>query len=114
MCGITGFAYDRPNRPGEPERLRAMTDTLIHRGPDGEGYHLDLGVGLGIRRLSIIDLETGDQPIANETGDVVVICNGEIYNYVELRQELQARGHRLRSQSDVEVIVHLYEEMGIG
>ncbi|MGB2982861.1 MAG: asparagine synthase (glutamine-hydrolyzing), partial [Candidatus Bipolaricaulia bacterium] len=112
MCGITGVAFAGAGRIPDLSMLRAMTDTLRHRGPDGEGYHLDSGVGLGVRRLSIIDLETGDQPISNENGSVVVVCNGEIYNYVELRNELEARGHVFRSQSDTEVIVHLYEESG--
>jgi asparagine synthase (glutamine-hydrolysing) len=87
-----------------------MTAMLRHRGPDGEGYHLAPGIGLGMRRLSIIDTVTGDQPMANETGSVVVICNGEIYNYLELRERLQAKGHHFRTRSDVEVIPHLYED----
>ena len=112
MCGITGYAFASPDRPADVERLRAMVDTLRHRGPDGEGALVDAGIALGIRRLSIIDLETGDQPIANEDRSVHVVCNGEIYNYVELRRELIARGHRFRTHSDVEVIAHLYEEDG--
>ncbi len=85
---------------------------LQHRGPDGSGVHLAPGVGLGIRRLSIVDLETGDQPIANEDGSIVVVCNGEIYNAPELRAELLNRGHQFGTRSDVEPIVHLYEELG--
>lgn len=112
MCGITGYAYAISNRPADRDVLRTMTDRLRHRGPDGEGYHTGSGIGLGVRRLSIIDVETGDQPISNEDGSVVVVCDGEIYNYVELRRELQARGHVFRSQSDTEVIVHLYEDLG--
>lgn len=90
-----------------------MTDRILHRGPDGEGFHLAPGVGLGIRRLAIIDLETGDQPITNEDESVIVVCNGEIYNHLELRSELQAAGHRFRTASDVEVIAHLYEDHGL-
>lgn len=112
MCGICGVAYAEPGRPVDVEMLRAMATVLQHRGPDGEGYHLAPGVGLGFRRLSIIDLQTGDQPISSEDGAVTVVCNGEIYNYVELREQLLAAGHRFRSRSDVEVIVHLYEDLG--
>jgi asparagine synthase (glutamine-hydrolysing) len=112
MCGICGVAAADPRRPIDGEMVRAMTDTLRHRGPDGEGYHLADGVGLGMRRLSIVDLATGDQPIASEDGSVVLICNGEIYNHVELRRELERAGHRFSTRSDVEVIVHLYEDHG--
>jgi asparagine synthase (glutamine-hydrolysing) len=112
MCGIAGVIYANRDRPVDRAMLASMIRTLVHRGPDGEGIHVEAGIGLGVRRLSIIDLETGDQPIASETGDVVVVCNGEIYNHVELRSELEARGHRFRSRSDVETIVHLYEESG--
>jgi asparagine synthase (glutamine-hydrolysing) len=90
-----------------------MVRRLTHRGPDGEGFHVAPGIGLGIRRLSIIDLETGAQPISSEDGSVTVVCNGEIYNAPELRNELSAMGHRFRSRSDIEVIVHLYEEYGV-
>jgi len=114
MCGIAGLVYADTTRPVDRLMLRSMTQTLIHRGPDGEGFFTHPGVGLGIRRLSIIDLETGDQPITNESETVTVVCNGEIYNFVELRQELIGRGHRFRTQTDVEVIVHLFEEHGIG
>lgn len=113
MCGICGIVYAEPERPVSRELLRSMTNILRHRGPDGEGFHIAPGVGIGFRRLAIIDLETGDQPMANEDGTVLVVCNGEIYNHIELRRELQAAGHRFRSASDVEVIVHLYEEHGM-
>ena len=110
MCGIAGIAFADVNRQADTKVLERMTRILRHRGPDSEGFHFNDGIGLGVRRLSIIDTLTGDQPIANEDGSVVVVCNGEIYNYVELRRELQKRGHRFRTQSDVEVIAHLYEE----
>jgi asparagine synthase (glutamine-hydrolysing) len=112
MCGICGVAAADPRRPIDAQMVRAMTDTLWHRGPDGDGYHITEGVGLGMRRLSIVDLATGDQPIANENGSVVLVCNGEIYNHVELRQELERDGHRFSTHSDVEVILHLYEDRG--
>lgn len=112
MCGICGVAWAEPGRPVERALLRTMARVVVHRGPDGEGYHSGPGVGLAVRQLSIIDLETGDQPIANEDGSVVVICNGEIYNHVELRRELMSAGHSFRTRSDVEVIVHLYEDCG--
>lgn len=113
MCGISGIATARAGQPVSRPLLEAMTDVLEHRGPDGRGFHCAPGIGLGMRRLSIVDLETGDQPIANEDGTIQLVCNGEIYNAPELREELLARGHRLQGQSDVEVIVHLYEEMGM-
>jgi asparagine synthase (glutamine-hydrolysing) len=108
VCGILGLAGADPLAP---EALDAV-GLLAHRGPDGEGRFVDGGVGLAMRRLAIIDLETGDQPIANEAGDVVCVCNGEIYNYVELRRELEGRGHVFRTSGDIETIVHLYEELG--
>jgi asparagine synthase (glutamine-hydrolysing) len=110
VCGILGLAGTAPL----PESLLDAVGLLAHRGPDGEGRFVDGGIGLAMRRLAIIDLETGDQPIANETGDVVLVCNGEIYNYVELRHELEGRGHRFSTSGDVETIVHLYEELGEG
>ena len=110
MCGICGIAS--ASEPVDPARLAAMNATLVHRGPDSEGSIVDGTVGLAARRLSIIDLETGDQPIANEDGSVHVVQNGEIYNYQELRAELEAAGHRFRTHGDTEVLVHLYEEAG--
>jgi asparagine synthase (glutamine-hydrolysing) len=112
MCGICGLASR--SGPVDPERLRAMSATLVHRGPDSDGHLVDGPVGLAARRLSIIDLETGDQPIANEEGTVHVVQNGEIYNYRELRTGLVHAGHRFATQSDTEVLVHLYEEHGDG
>src|SRR5277367_1822 len=107
MCGIAGFA-------GEQDRglLEAMTGSLKHRGPDAFGYFLRDNVALGSRRLAIIDLAGGDQPITGESGCVVVF-NGEIYNFQVLREELEKKGHPFKTRSDTEVIVHLYEEKGI-
>src|SRR5918911_298847 len=110
MCGICGIASARG--PVDPGRLAEMSATLVHRGPDPDGPFVDGGVGLAARRLSIIDLEHGDQPIANEDGTVHVVQNGEIYNHAELRRELEAAGHRFRTRCDTEVLVHLYEEHG--
>src|SRR6266487_5942758 len=91
-----------------------MSDLLVHRGPDSAGEHVDGGVALAARRLSILDLEHGDQPIANEDGSCVVVQNGEIYNYPELRRDLGRAGHVLRTRCDTEALVHLYEEQGVG
>ena len=107
MCGIAGI-YD-PSGVNVAD-VQAMADALAHRGPDDAQVHMEPEIGLGFRRLSIIDLESGAQPISNEDGSIWVICNGEIYNYRELRDALQRRGHHFRTQSDVEVLVHLYEE----
>ena len=110
MCGIAGFLKDgaRASR----DVLAGMCDRLAHRGPDAYGWMADEHAALGHRRLSIIDLSTGDQPMGNEDGAIQVVFNGEIYNYRELRAELQAKGHQFRSGSDTEVLVHLYEEAG--
>ena len=110
MCGICGIASS--NGLVDPERVAAMSRTLVHRGPDSSGEHVEGAIGLAARRLSIIDLETGDQPIANEDGTIHVVQNGEIYNYRELRRELERAGHRFRTRGDTEVLVHLYEEHG--
>jgi asparagine synthase (glutamine-hydrolysing) len=112
VCGICGQASLDGVSPRDPEVLAAMNGTLRHRGPDSDGLLLDGPVGLAMRRLSIIDLAGGDQPIANEDGTVHVVQNGEIYNYRELRGDLLRRGHRFRTESDTEVLVHLYEERG--
>ena len=103
-----------PNAAGAPdgELLRRMNHRLVHRGPDDEGYYLQGSIGLAMRRLKVIDLEGGHQPIANETGTVWMVFNGEIYNFKELRRSLESRGHRFKSKTDTEVIVHLYEEQG--
>lgn len=111
MCGIAGF-ISRPGERATSERVRRMINTIVHRGPDDEGIHVQGNVGLGMRRLSIIDLSGGRQPIYNEDRSVCIVFNGEIYNFRELRQELESRGHRFYTHTDTEAIVHLYEEMG--
>ena len=114
MCGITGiFEFER-HQPIPEALVHRMNETIIHRGPDDEGIYTGPGIGLGFRRLSIIDVAGGHQPIANEDGTLWVMLNGEIYNYPELRKELDARGHRFATRSDTETIVHLYEEYGEG
>ena len=104
MCGICGIAT--LNGTVDADRVGAMSGTLVHRGPDSSGQFTDGTVALAARRLSIIDLETGDQPIANEDGTVQVVQNGEIYNYRELRRELERAGHRFRTHGDTEVLAH--------
>src|SRR5580765_7402986 len=112
MCGICGIASTRGT--ADPGRLAAMSATLVHRGPGSGGSYVDGPIGLAARRLAIIDLADGDQPIANEDGTVVVVQNGEIYNYRELMVELRRSGHAFRTHSDTEVLVHAYEEWGTG
>ncbi len=112
MCGIAGI-YNLNRAPVSIGLLKSMTNSLIHRGPDDEGFYVSDGIGLGHRRLSIIDLASGQQPIANEDGTIRVVFNGEIYNYRTLRSELQGNGHQFRTQTDTEVIVHAYEEDGV-
>ncbi len=110
MCGIAGYVL----REGTAElsRVRGMCDQIRHRGPDDEGFHVDGACALGMRRLSIIDLDTGRQPIANENHSVWAKFNGEIYNYRELRERLAGQGHHFRTESDTEILVHLYEQEG--
>ena len=113
MCGICGIAIPKQlNRRVDESRLVAMRDTLTHRGPDDAGIYLDDGVGLGHRRLSIVDLGGGRQPMANEDNRVWIVFNCEIYNHRDLRPGLEERGHRYRTVSDTETIIHLYEEQG--
>ena len=112
MCGVAGSAALFSRQPGDRTLLERMIGTLAHRGPDGFGFYVGEGIGLAHARLSIIDLATGDQPIHNEENSVWVVLNGEIFNYVELRAELIRDGHRFYTQSDTEVIVHLYEQFG--
>jgi asparagine synthase (glutamine-hydrolysing) len=113
MCGIAGIVSHRPIEPGEIAALGTMNDRLRHRGPDGEGQFRDGNVALAMRRLSIIDLAGGWQPLYNEDRSLAIVANGEIYNYVELRKQLEARGHRLTTSGDIETILHLYEEHGL-
>src|SRR5437867_3633363 len=112
MCGIAGIVYRDRNRPVTESLLRQMCSAIRHRGPDDEGRYVCGAVGLGIRRLSVIDLAGGRQPIFNEDGSKVIVFNGEIYNYRELRAELVRRGHRMQSNGDTETILHLYEDYG--
>lgn len=112
MCGITGFIYRDRHRAAILDDLQQMCNTLVHRGPDDEGFFIERNVGLGMRRLSVIDLVTGHQPISNEDGRIWVVFNGEIYNYPELRKNLEEKGHRFSTNTDTETIVHAYEEYG--
>jgi len=113
MCGIAGVVWADPLRPVERATLERMGAALAHRGPDGEGNWIGAGVGLAHRRLNAIDLSiAGRQPMPNEDGSVLAVFNGETYNFAELRAELEAKGHRFRSRTDTEVLVHLYEEHG--
>jgi asparagine synthase (glutamine-hydrolysing) len=114
MCGICGFAHTDSSRPIDADVACRMREAIMHRGPDGEGLHIEAGVALGHRRLSIIDLAGGAQPLANEDGTVWVTYNGEIYNFLEVRDELVKRGHRFRTHCDTEILVHGYEEWGDG
>jgi len=115
MCGISGVFHYHDRASVNKRLLQRMNDFLQHRGPDDEGFYYDeaAGLGLGHRRLSIIDLNTGHQPLSNEDGTVWIVFNGEIYNYRDLRLELQALGHRFKTKTDTEVIVHAYEQWGM-
>ncbi|MCI0627041.1 MAG: asparagine synthase (glutamine-hydrolyzing) [Acidobacteria bacterium] len=113
MCGICGVFEYQSGEPVSPEQLHRMNDTLQHRGPDDEGYYTTAGVGLAMRRLSIIDIAGGHQPISNEDQSIWAVFNGEIYNYQKLREQLLRKGHQLQTRSDTEVILHLYEDHGI-
>jgi asparagine synthase (glutamine-hydrolysing) len=109
MCGICGFTGK-----SDQGTLKRMTDVIFHRGPDEDGFYSDGGINLGVRRLSIIDVETGHQPVCNEDQTLWTVLNGELYNYLELRKELLEKGHRFYTDhSDTELIVHLYEDFGI-
>ena len=110
MCGITGYISKKKNKE---KILKDMLFQIVHRGPDDEGYYIDDIVALGHRRLSIIDLNTGKQPIFNEKKDKLITFNGEIYNYREIKKELQKKGHQFTTTTDTEVILHGYEEYGV-
>lgn len=112
VCGIAGIYNYKTDQPINETVLRRMTGALVHRGPDDEGYFVSERIGLGHRRLSIVDVAGGHQPIFNEDGSIAIVFNGEIYNYLELRRLVAARGHQLQTCSDTETIVHLYEEFG--
>lgn len=112
MCGICGKLIFRGEQVVSPSLVKAMADTIYHRGPDDEGYYVSGPIGLGFRRLAIIDLQSGHQPLSNEDGTIWIVFNGEIYNYQELRAFLLSKGHIFKTKTDTEVIVHLYEELG--
>ncbi len=112
MCGIVGIYNSVDRAPVSTNLVKAMTGSLVHRGPDDEGFYVSGGIGLGHRRLSIIDLAAGHQPMTNEDESVWVVFNGEIYNFMELQDDLSKKGHVFKTRSDTEVIVHLYEEIG--
>ncbi|MEO6683135.1 MAG: asparagine synthase (glutamine-hydrolyzing) [Ginsengibacter sp.] len=112
MCGITGIAYFNKERNINPEVLNNMSKSIYHRGPDDEGYYIKGNIGLGFRRLSIIDLETGHQPMSNQNNTIHIVFNGEIYNYQELKKNLIQKGYLFRTSTDTEVILHLYEHYG--
>lgn len=113
MCGICGiYNYTEPTRPVDPNLIKAMMQAMLSRGPDDEGIHIQGGLGLGFRRLSIVDLAGGHQPLSDETGSLWLVLNGEIYNYPQLKQELLAKGHKLKTASDAEAVLHLYQDYG--
>ena len=112
MCGICGLVYHDPDRPVDIHVLKNMSGSIAHRGPDDEGFYLHKNMGIAVRRLSIIDIAGGHQPMVNEDKSVVVVFNGEIYNHLTIRQDLEARGHVFKTGCDTEVLVHLYEEYG--
>src|SRR5258708_34267270 len=112
MCGIAGVMKFGGEARACAGVLRRMCDVIAHRGPDDDGFYTDGPVGIGMRRLSIIDVAGGHQPISNETGTIWIVFNGEISNHAQLRKDLESRGHRYRTNSDTETIVHLYEEYG--
>lgn len=112
MCGICGVTYFERERPVGQREVKAMCDAIVHRGPDDEGIFIKNNFGMGMRRLSIIDLATGHQPISNEDGSIWIVFNGEIYNHLELRTGLEKKGHKFQTNTDTEAIVHAYEEYG--
>ena len=113
MCGITGKIYLNNENLIDPGELKQMTDVIYHRGPDDEGFYINKNVGLGFRRLSIIDLSRGHQPLSNANESIHIVFNGEIYNFPELRKILIQKGYSFKTTTDTEVILHLYEEYGV-
>src|SRR3989339_210016 len=113
MCGISGI-YHPDDHINKLRLVRSMTDGITHRGPDEDGFYEDGEISLGMRRLKVIDLVTGSQPISNEDGSVVIVFNGEIYRYEAIRENLQTKGHIFKTLSDTEVLIHLYEEYDVG
>ena len=113
MCGIAGIYHLHEAQPVERALLQEMVDSFAYRGPDDDGFYLEPGLGLGFRRLAIIDLNSGNQPISNEDDSLILVCNGEIYNYQELKADLSKQGHRFETACDIEVILHLYEQYGV-
>ena len=111
MCGICGISFNSDRKP-ERALLEQMNSAIAHRGPDSDGFYLNDGVGLAVRRLAIIDVQGGDQPITNEDQSLWIVFNGECYNYPDLRVELERRGHRLSTKTDTECILHFYEDEG--
>src|SRR5438128_9497868 len=112
MCGIAGLLEFKKNAQFNPAILRQMCNVMTHRGPDDEGIYTDGRVGIGMRRLSIVDLATGHQPLSNEDGSIWIVFNGEIYNHLALREQLITQGHSYRTHSDTESVIHLYEQYG--
>ena len=112
MCGICGIVFNDREQKVEQNTLKKMSDVITHRGPDDEGFYINQHVGLAMRRLSIIDLSTGKQPISNEDGQIWIVFNGEIYNHKDIRTELESKGHQFKTKTDTEAIVHAYEEYG--
>ena len=110
MCGFVGYVNAENDKETNQKIIKAMADRIIHRGPDQDDYYVDSEVSLGFRRLSIIDLDGGSQPITNEDGSRVIVFNGEIYNYQEIREELIEKGHIFKTKTDTEVILHGFEE----
>src|ERR1700691_81654 len=112
MCGICGVFHKDSKHRVERSAIAAMNAQIVHRGPDDEGLLIDGNAGLAMRRLSIVDVQTGHQPIPNEDQNLWIVYNGEIYNHEALRNDLESRGHRYRTRSDTETVLHLYEEYG--
>lgn len=113
MCGICGIYTYNGGPPADQPLLRAMNAAMLHRGPDDDGFHIDGPFGMAMRRLSIIDVEGGAQPISNEDGAVWIVYNGEVYNFRELARELERLGHRFKTRCDTETVVHAYEQWGV-